>query len=205
MEKKNNSPGFQGWTVKICHSHCNLCLEGDFICSFYCPFQFCQEEHLLENFNVWRISTESQKCDLSLGAVLAQYSVLPLRHKAINTVPPLQAAEDKTWEQLLGALSSREHAFSSKLTVLSSNLEITREPRTLCVCDMYAGKCVLMCGYVITKQARLRIRETKHSLFPKEPKAGPSTGATAEALLLRWQKLVSCLVTNKTIFHHIST
>lgn len=41
---------------------------------------------------------------------------------------------------------------------------------------MYACKCVLMYGYVITKQARLRIWEMKHSLFPEEPKACPSTG-----------------------------
>lgn len=145
MEK--HTSGFQGWAVKICHSHCNLCLEGDFICSIYCPFQLCQEEHLLENFNVWWISTESQKCDLSLWVVLAQYSVLPLWHKAISKIPPLKVARDKMREQLSqGFILQRKCFFlqADSSVFQPRNYQWTQDSVCACVTCMRVNVCSCM-------------------------------------------------------------
>lgn len=74
-----------------------------------------------------------------------------------------------------------------------------------CVCEVHACKWVFMHVLVTIKQSRPRIGTqsilislSSQTLFPEPP-------ILQRPLLLRWQKLVQCLITNKTTFLHIST
>lgn len=69
---------------------------------------------------------------------LAQYSVLPLWHKAVNKqIPHLKLRETKHEDTFTeDFILQKSMIFSSNLTAMHSNLEITSEPEGVraCVC-----------------------------------------------------------------------
>ena len=187
---REKQPRFQGW--EICHSH-NLCLEGDFICSTYCPFHFCQEGHLLEDLNVWWISTELQKCDLSLRVVLAQCSVLSLWQKSINKkIPPLKVTRDIIRRGLYPAgkralfLQANSHGFQS------GNCQWTRRSCAhTCVVWTQVNLCscrwMYFCSHCTTKASQ----NLGAGMFfsPWVEKWWPKSLKLQGPLLLKWEKL----------------
>lgn len=139
----NHSSCFQGWeAVNVGHSPRNLCPEDAVVCSTRCPLQFCEEAHLLENINVWWISTELKPCDPSFWVVLALCSAPP--YKPINTKVPhlkLRETQNVAWNSLSTCSSrgARSVPRSQQSWITAWKLPVNL---TLCVCVCVRCACM---------------------------------------------------------------